>query len=266
MSIAALKEKLQAFNIDTATPGLTGADRLNELKLRLEMAQTQKGGRSWLAQDEGDEDGLNGSDSGIDAWPGSSTGPGLVPSLANLTMSELRGRLEALNVDTRTPGLTGAERREELMRRLIKSICGGDQADQAVTDSHLDAMLEGGSLLGGFNGIVTDANGDSMKGASKSKGRAPPDHQNIEALRIEIPSIEDSAELEVPVQLSDEVNPEEEITEQAVDLPSPDSLDNSVARINETKRFVSPFCFTLITLSCCNHVKYGATNSSMQRN
>ena len=65
-----------------------------------------------------------------------------VPSLSHLTMAELRSRLTALGIDSSTPGLSGDERRTELMKRLVSSICGGahDGDDRDLADSLLDEM------------------------------------------------------------------------------------------------------------------------------
>ena len=117
-----------------------------------------------------------------------------IPGLQQLTMAELRSRLAALDIDTATPGQSGDNRREELMRRLVQAICGGDKFS---ADSHLDEMLESGSLL--HASVVT-------------KGRAPPEPEPP-SLTINIPSI-DEAKLDPPIEFSDDSDDEREREEE----------------------------------------------------
>ena len=121
-SIAAIKQQLVAINISTATPGLQGDDRLEELKLRLDVAQKSHEdviGKANLKE----------------------------PSIfANLSMAEIRSRLVSMGGDTATPGLVGDDRRRELIRRLIDTICGSNNPaadlilDEVISNSPLKSL------------------------------------------------------------------------------------------------------------------------------
>lgn len=104
-SISELRSRLNALGCDTSTPGLNGEDRREELARRLEQAE----GKSGIS---GDSNAFSN----------------------NLSIAELRERLSALGENTSTPGLMGEERRQELMRRLVRSVCGVTDEDDDVVE------------------------------------------------------------------------------------------------------------------------------------
>jgi len=124
-SIAQIKEELQALNLSTSTPGVVGEERMEALRMRLEVhkAKTLMKG-------------------GISAANSASGGSMMAfPSLEHLSMSELKSRLKQLDGDTSTPGLSGEERREELTRRLVQAICGGTPTPQQ--NDVMDGLVAG---------------------------------------------------------------------------------------------------------------------------
>eukprot|EP01038_Epipyxis_sp_PR26KG_P011741 gene11741-15711_t len=114
LSISDLKKNLEKLGISTVTPGLTGEDRYEELKSRYDMS-TMK-----ISYSISDEKYIKNKEGNNIAAESSRT----IPSLVQLSMGELRSRLAALGENTNTPGLVGEDRRNELMRRLVKAICG----------------------------------------------------------------------------------------------------------------------------------------------
>ena len=124
MNIADLKKSLEAAGISTATPGLSGASRFEELKSRYEENLNR------IAEErQKTKDVINSAPSFI------------VPSLNHLTIAELKLRLASLGENTNTPGLTGEHRRNELMKRLIEAICGDNELlDEYVKEKDEDAL------------------------------------------------------------------------------------------------------------------------------
>lgn len=104
ISLSKLKKELQNLGLSTTTAGLVGEDRFEELKYRYEEA-------------------INKVAPTIQNNDASSF---VVPSMANLSIGELRSRLTDLGENTNTPGVNGEDRRIELMKRLVGAICGSD--------------------------------------------------------------------------------------------------------------------------------------------
>jgi len=118
-SVSEIKKKLIELGISTSTPGVFGDDRLEELNLRLELSTK----------------GCSGKQSSKASFDPFSSSPTKVmnnePSgVNNLSLAELRGRLAALGENTSTPGISGEERRLELIKRLKKAICGTDSEEE----------------------------------------------------------------------------------------------------------------------------------------
>ena len=119
LTLAELRTRVSALGLDTATPGLSGADRHEELLHRLMQAEgvgRRRGtpGARPIAETDNKEFA--------------------VPSLNALPIAEIRDRLTALGENTATPGITGEARRQELMRRLVSSICISDPDDEMLVD------------------------------------------------------------------------------------------------------------------------------------
>lgn len=111
MNIGAVKIDLEKLGISTSTPGLTGDERFEELAARLKQSQ-----------------GLLAAPAGKCLATSSSND---TSNLGNLSIGELRSRLTALGESTDTPGLTGEERWNALMKRLVQAICGSHNASVA---------------------------------------------------------------------------------------------------------------------------------------
>jgi hypothetical protein len=135
LSISSLKDQLGRLGIDTSTPGLSGDERLKELNLRLMLAQNRSKMNSREAQSSEDHDG----EALATGWD--------IPSLNHLSMSELRSRLETLGIETATPGKAGDERRQELIRKLVDSICGGQGNEDDASTSIIDQMIDNNTLM-----------------------------------------------------------------------------------------------------------------------
>jgi len=107
------------MGLSTQTPGIAGEERMEELRSRLEQAKGKT--RLALSLDPGasatTEKHQGSGSNGAYAAP---------PSIGDLTIAEIRSRLTALGENTQTPGLSGDERRAELMKRLVGAICGSD--------------------------------------------------------------------------------------------------------------------------------------------
>lgn len=116
MNINDVKRQLQSLSIPTSTPGLQGDDRFEELCFRLEMAK-----KNQIGADKPKATLINNTDAESFA----------VPSLNQLSIGEIRARLTALGENTNTPGVTGEERRNALMRRLINAVCN-DNSDSTL--------------------------------------------------------------------------------------------------------------------------------------
>lgn len=116
LNITTVKERLSHLGISASTPGLSGNDRQKELIRRLNE-------HNKISQENSS---ING------------TGPIKVPSIADLSMAELKSRLELLNESTSTPSLTGDERKKELMKRLTAAIC----SDENGTNKTLDQIMD----------------------------------------------------------------------------------------------------------------------------
>jgi hypothetical protein len=111
MTLSKLKKELQKLGLSTTTVGLVGEDRFEELKFRYEEAINKVAPTIQI------------NDKSSSSPPSSSF---VVPSMANLSIGELRSRLTDLGENTNTPGINGEERRIELMKRLVGAICGSD--------------------------------------------------------------------------------------------------------------------------------------------
>eukprot|EP01031_Cornospumella_fuschlensis_P036060 gene36060-43731_t len=109
MNIGEVKQELERIGISTATPGLSGEERYEELLHRLNKA---KGKLEVLHSQQSTASLLMNKDD--------------ISTMGNLSIGELRSRLTLLGVSTNTPGLTGEARWNELMKRLVGAICGDD--------------------------------------------------------------------------------------------------------------------------------------------
>ena len=134
-SISQLKAELQQLGLNTQTPGLTGEERFEELNGRLLDAQSKLNNK--LSRPAKSTNIHEGADEEVKVEKGDSKQLGgtvkkdkfVMPSLQDLSITEIRSRLTSLGESTNTPGLTGEERRDELMRRLVGAICGTEDAD-----------------------------------------------------------------------------------------------------------------------------------------
>ena len=97
LSISSVKEQLTRLGIDTSTPGLSGDERLDELNLRLTLAQNRSSISSREAKSKATASSTTGDSSSLD----------------HLSMTDIRSRLDALGIDTSTPGMSGDNRRDE---------------------------------------------------------------------------------------------------------------------------------------------------------
>lgn len=128
LNINDVKRQLQSLEISTSTPGLQGDDRFEELCFRLEVAKKTHGGKvPPNPKVENDTAEAGGS---------------AVPSLAQLSIGEIRARLTALGENTNTPGVTGEERRNALMRRLINAVCNENSENEIVTTKVVEVKPE----------------------------------------------------------------------------------------------------------------------------
>ncbi|RYG94866.1 hypothetical protein EON65_56825 [archaeon] len=110
MNIGEIKQELERLGVSTSTPGLSGEDRYEELLHRLKIAESKL---KSVAQQSTPSILMNKED---------------INSMGNLSIGELRTRLTSLGVSTTTPGLTGEARWNELMKRLVRAICGDDDS------------------------------------------------------------------------------------------------------------------------------------------
>ena len=125
MTLQTIKKQLSDMGLSTATEGLGGDDRYEELRHRLLKAKGMVSER------------LSSSSSSSSSNFNSSSS-----TLSQLTIGEIRSRLTDLGESTSTPGLVGEERRIELMRRLTMSICGSDtDRSNAIIDDMIDRKM-----------------------------------------------------------------------------------------------------------------------------
>lgn len=106
LSLVQIKKELQDLGLSSSTPGLSGDERYNELLRRLNAAQSKITSVGTTAVD------IASSDSP------------LISDVKQLNLTEIRSRLSALGISTSTPGLTGEDRWNALMQRLVSAICG----------------------------------------------------------------------------------------------------------------------------------------------
>lgn len=106
LSLVQIKKELQDLGLSSSTPGLSGDERYNELLRRLNAAQSKTTSVGTAAVD------IASSDSP------------LISDIKQLNLTEIRSRLSALGISTSTPGLTGEDRWNALMQRLVSAICG----------------------------------------------------------------------------------------------------------------------------------------------
>mmetsp|Transcript_25444 Transcript_25444/g.37507 ORF Transcript_25444/g.37507 Transcript_25444/m.37507 type:complete len:1122 (+) Transcript_25444:90-3455(+) len=128
-TIKEIKDKLISLGVDTTTPGLKGEQRREELINRLEEAL--------LHQDE------SVSHENNDELESIVTTKFSVPSMADLSMAELRSRLAILGESTSTPGLSGEKRRAELMKRMVNAICRNEDSGDSMIDDIVQSMEYG---------------------------------------------------------------------------------------------------------------------------
>ncbi len=124
-NVADIKKELQLLGISTATPGLVGEERYEELKSRLEEAQSEHHKSQQLE---------------VGSTITKSTQHSIAhESLGHLSIAELRSRLNSLGISTATPGLIGEDRWNELMKRLMVAICGTEETSHQNTESKENA-------------------------------------------------------------------------------------------------------------------------------
>lgn len=119
LSISQLKDELISAGLSVKTPGLTGEDRFEELKHRLDMHQKKM---KVKLSEESKGESNSGSELSNSA-------------IGSLSIGELRSRLASLGENTSTPGLAGEERRSELMKRLVNAVCGDDVASSEIIEN-----------------------------------------------------------------------------------------------------------------------------------
>lgn len=122
MNVGDIKKQLQALGISISTPGLFGDERFEELKCRLEEATTSTTNKT-------------------ETKPSMTSTAVKHESLGHLSISELRSRLTSLGIATSTPGLTGEERWNELMKRLMEAICGAEDDQDLSSGGNLDCRV-----------------------------------------------------------------------------------------------------------------------------
>ena len=130
LSISQLKAELQALGLNTQTPGLVGEERFEELNARLLDATSKLNSKlNKVLKGGGGDESAGGGVGASGAPSGTKKQSFVMPSMQDLSITEIRSRLASLGESTNTPGLNGEERRDELMRRLVGAICGSDDTD-----------------------------------------------------------------------------------------------------------------------------------------
>jgi hypothetical protein len=165
VNIGQLKQQLQSLGISTNTPGLLGDERYEELRKRLDLASVKVGHHLNENKVSGESKVIfsfcnfkNEIDIPLDYQDSSSS---LLPSLSHLSIGEIRTRLTALGESTTTPDMTGDERRNELLRRLINCVCAEKEAtvvQQTMfneVNSHATYLVLLAALLFIFNFIIS---------------------------------------------------------------------------------------------------------------
>jgi len=133
-SIQELKDKLQSLGISTNTPGLKGDQRKQELLNRLEEYEMKLESLNNSGNNNNNKSNENNNKNNNNEMKNTGTGYN-IPSVSDLSLTEIRSRLTMLGESTNTPGLTGEDRRNELLKRLINSICRSDDTgDQFIDD------------------------------------------------------------------------------------------------------------------------------------
>eukprot|EP01041_Mallomonas_annulata_P008774 gene8774-18148_t len=123
--VVALKERLSALGISSTTPGLRGAERFEELQKRLDAASKKNSPKALVER----ETVIKTDD----------VGQRKIPVISELSIFELKSRLEILNENTSTPGLNGDNRKAELVRRLTNAICSGKGQDNDISEDSKDS-------------------------------------------------------------------------------------------------------------------------------
>ncbi len=131
-NVADIKKELQLLGISTATPGLVGEERYEELKSRLEEAQSEHHKSQLL------EFGNTIAKSNQHSIAHE--------SLGHLSIAELRSRLNSLGISSATPGLIGEDRWNELMKRLMVAICGTEETSHHNTKSREESRENGNTM------------------------------------------------------------------------------------------------------------------------
>lgn len=130
-NLGQLKRELQALALSTSTPGLTGEERYEELLKRLQ--NNQPPGAIKQSHPSDNESTYNKS---------STSARGNYNDLKHLNLTELRSRLTALGQNTNTPGLTGEERWNALLQRLVDTICGEENEITGVSPKQTSPKVE----------------------------------------------------------------------------------------------------------------------------
>ena len=164
-SVGDLKNELTKMGLSTQTPGLSGDDRVEELKRRLEEARGKT--RIALSVDIGSHS--NGANN--DATRNVTTAP---PSISDLTISEIRSRLNALGENTNTPGLTGEERRAELMKRLVTAICGQSNDDSEDEEEGENRIKTFAADVQPVAGVIRPSSREKVASIAAAASAPPP--------------------------------------------------------------------------------------------
>lgn len=127
MNISDLKKELQKYNLSSSTPGLSGDDRYEELKSRLEIYLSTFNKQLSPKKNNKNEEMVNDETNNDENEAESKLS---LSNLQSLTIGELRSRLTSLGVSTNTPGITGEERWKALLKRYTQAISGQNIEDE----------------------------------------------------------------------------------------------------------------------------------------
>lgn len=193
-TIQELKDKLTLLGISTNTPGLKGEQRRQELLNRLEEYEIKNEN---LNKNENDN---NKNFNEINTKYN-------VPSVSDLSLTEIRSRLTMLGESTNTPGLTGEDRRNELLKRLINSICRSDDTGDQMIDELLSADLKNSN--NNDKGDKSDKNNNDDDKSDKSDMDLKNDKKNEDISLFTETKIEKSNFLYIPTESSTNISEED---------------------------------------------------------
>ena len=141
ISVSEIKSSLNKLGLSTSTPGVIGQDRFDELQSRLDSAKGKTTAALGVLAKMPNSDSNDAKSIQLRGKMQMQENSQFeIPSLAELSISEIRSRLTTLGENTNTPGLSGEERREELKRRLVGAICAGPDGEEI--NNMLDELVE----------------------------------------------------------------------------------------------------------------------------